>query len=62
MPALKDEGHSRLWWKPFSSTVPRIKVMKKIESGAAGYVFKVRIDGVIYALKIINETPHLYNL
>lgn len=54
---LKDDGYSRLWLKPFSSTIPRVKVMKKIGSGSSGYVFKVRIDGVIYALKMASETP-----
>lgn len=58
----KSEVYSRLWLKPFSSTIPSVKVMKKIGSGAAGYVFKVRIDGVTYALKMASETPHMRNL
>ncbi len=57
----KSEVYSRLWLKPFSSTIPSVKVMKKIGSGAAGYVFKVRIDGVTYALKMASEICAIYN-
>lgn len=55
--SLNDDRYSRLWLKPFSSTIQKVKVMKKIGSGSSGYVFKVRIDGVIYALKMASETP-----
>lgn len=55
--SMNDDRYSRWWLKPFSSTIPRAKVMKKIGSGSSGYVFKVRIDGVIYALKMASETP-----
>ncbi len=54
---LNDDRYSRLWLKPFSPTNPRVKFMKKIGSGSSGYVFKVRINGVIYALKMASETP-----
>lgn len=56
----KDDGYSRLWLKPFSSTTPRMKIMEKIGSGLSGYVFKVRIDGVTYALKMASETLPTY--
>ena len=59
---LKDEEYSCLWLKPFSSTISRMKFIKKIGSGVAGYVFKVRIHGITYALKMVSETLHMCNL
>lgn len=59
---LKDEEYSCLWLKPFSSTILRMKFIKKIRSGVAGYIFKVRINGLTYALKIVSETSHMCNL
>lgn len=51
----EEKGYGELWLKPFASTTPKIKVRKLIGSGAAGYVFKFRIDGVTYALKMVSE-------
>lgn len=59
---LKDEEYSCLWLKHFSLTILRMKFIKKIGSGVAGYIFKVRINGVTYALKMVSEISHMCNL
>lgn len=52
MASTEAEDFDSLWLKPFTSSNPEIQIMGYVGGGAAGYVFKVRVNHQIYALKM----------
>ena len=43
-----------LWLNRFPFEAPDFRVLSYLGSGSAGYVFKVRLKGQIYALKMVS--------